>query len=146
VEAAGGIAGTGQKAGVPLLLWDLARIHQEAGREAAALGAVEAALAVSTEGSQPFWDAELLRLKGELRRSKDEAEAELLFRRALEVARGQEARSLELRAITSLAGLLRGRGQAADARKLLAPVHGWFTEGFETQDLKDAQALLEEIS
>jgi class 3 adenylate cyclase/tetratricopeptide (TPR) repeat protein len=145
-EAAGGIAGTGQKAGVPLLLWDLARIHQKGGREADALGAVEAALSVSAEGKQPFWDAELLRLKGELVRSKDESEAELLFRRAVEVARRQEARSLELRAVLSLSGHLRARGQSADARGLLAPIHSWFSEGFDTQDLRDAKALLEEIS
>jgi adenylate cyclase len=145
-EAASGIAGTGQQAGVPLLLWDLARIHQEGGRQAAALGAVEAGLGVSTEGGQPFWDAELLRLKGDLLRSKDEAEAELLFRRAIEVAQGQEARSLELRAATALARLLQARRESADARRLLVPIFDWFTEGFDTQDLKAAKVLLKELS
>jgi len=144
-QAAGGIAGTGQQAGVPLLLWDLARIHQEAGRPAEALGAAEAGLTVSREGGQPFWDAELLRLKGELLGSQDEAEAERLFRRAIEVARGQEARSLELRAATALARLLRARREDADALRLLAPLYDWFTEGFETGDLRAARKLLDEL-
>ena len=65
--------------------------------------------------------------------------------RALDVARGQQAKSLELRAAMSLAQLWQQQGQQAEARALLAPVYGWFTEGFDTKDLKDAKALLEEL-
>jgi predicted ATPase len=71
--------------------------------------------------------------------------AEASFRQALDVARRQEARSLELRAATSLARLWRGQGKVEAARDLLAPIYGWFTEGFDTADLKDAKALLEEL-
>jgi predicted ATPase len=67
------------------------------------------------------------------------------LRRAIEVARQQEAKSLELRAATSLARLWRDQGKRAEARDLLAPVYAWFTEGFETRDLIDAKALLEEL-
>ncbi len=66
--------------------------------------------------------------------------------RALEIAREQEAKSPELRAATSLALLWRDQGKQAEARDLLAPLYGWFTEGFDTQDLKDAKALLAELS
>ncbi len=145
-EGLSGAAGTGQQAGAPAMLWVLARIHQEVGREADALGAVEAALATSAREKQPCFDAELLRLKGELLLSKDEAEAESLFQRALEVARGQEARSLELRTATNLAHLWQKQGKKDDARTLLAAIYDCFTEGFDTLDLKDAKALLEELS
>ena len=73
----------------------------------------------------------------------DRAEVELV--RALEIARGQEARSLELRAASSLARLWRDQGKRSGAHDLLAPVYGWFTEGFDTADLKDAKALLDEL-
>ncbi len=74
------------------------------------------------------------------------ADAEALFQCALDIARAQEARSLELRAATSLARLWQSQEKRAEARDLLAPVYAWFTEGFDTQDLKDAKALLEELS
>src|SRR5262249_59983388 len=73
------------------------------------------------------------------------AAAEALFRRSLEIARAQEAKSLELGAATSLARLLRRQGKPADARTLLAPVYAWFTEGFDTRSLVEAKALLEEL-
>ena len=72
-------------------------------------------------------------------------EAEACFHRAIEIARAQKARSWELRAATSLARLWRDQGKPAQARDLLAPIYGWFTEGFETADLKDAKALLDEL-
>ena len=93
-------------------------------------------------------DAALHRLKGELHLATDEADAvasEGCFRRAIEIAQAQSAKSLELRAATSLARLWRDRGRRTEAHGLLAPVYGWFTEGFETQDLKDAKALLDEL-
>ena len=74
------------------------------------------------------------------------AEAEGCYLKALGVARAQEARSLELRAATSLARLRREQGRRAEARELLAPIYGWFTEGFDTADLKEAKALLDELA
>jgi predicted ATPase len=93
--------------------------------------------------------ADLHRLEGELlliRASDNQAEAEACFRRALEVARAQSAKALELRASTSLARLWAEQGRRAEAHDLLAPVYGWFTEGFHTADLKDAKALLDELA
>ena len=73
-------------------------------------------------------------------------EAENSFRRAIEIARTQSARMWELRATTSLARLLDEQGKRAEARELLAQLYGWFTEGFDTADLKDAKALLDELN
>ncbi len=70
----------------------------------------------------------------------------MCFRKAIEIARGQEARSLELRASTSLARLWQTQGKAVQAHELLAPIYDWFTEGFDTPDLKDAKALLDELA
>jgi predicted ATPase len=75
----------------------------------------------------------------------DPAKAERYFERALAVARQQQAKSWELRAAMSLARLWRDQGKIQQARELLAPVYGWFTEGFDTRDLKEAKALLEEL-
>src|SRR5262245_12357484 len=88
-----------------------------------------------------------LRLKEEAtRRSPQRTEAEACFRKALDVARRQQAKSLELRAAMSLSRLWQQQGKSDDARALLAPVYGWFTEGFDTADLQEARALLEELS
>jgi len=76
----------------------------------------------------------------------DATKAETCFERALTVARAQQAKSWELRASMSLARLWRDQGRVSEARELLAPVYGWFTEGFDTLDLKEAKALLEELS
>jgi tetratricopeptide (TPR) repeat protein len=145
-------AGTGSQAGAPVLIQLLATVQQAAGQSAEALATLEMALAVSAQTGQPFHDAELNRLKGEITliesgESSGEREdiAETCFRRALEIARRQEAKSLELRAATSLARLWQHQGKRDAACALLAPVYGWFTEGFDTRDLKDAKALLEEL-
>jgi predicted ATPase len=76
----------------------------------------------------------------------DAAKAEAYFERALAVARQQQAKSLELRAAMSMARLWREQGKREEARELLAPVYGWFTEGFDTRDLKEAKALLEQLA
>jgi predicted ATPase len=91
--------------------------------------------------------AELNRLKGRLllRQGHSEA-AEELYRKALSIAEEQGAKLWELRAAVSLARLRRDQGRCADARDLLAPVYGWFTEGFDTPDLKEAKALLDELA
>jgi predicted ATPase len=96
-----------------------------------------------------YYEAELHRLEGELRLcldQVDEQRAEASFRRAHETAKRQQAKSWELRAATSLARLWGERGRRAEARDLLAPVYGWFTEGFDTADLKNAKTLLDELS
>jgi predicted ATPase len=85
-------------------------------------------------------EADLLRRRGDL------AEAEAAYRHAIEVAQRQQAKSWELRAATGLARLWQGQGKRGEARDLLAPVYAWFTEGFDTADLKDAKALLDELS
>ena len=91
----------------------------------------------------------LHRVKGELLLAQNQtnaAEAELCFRTAIETARRQSARTEELRATTSLARLLAKHGRRDTARIMLAEIYGWFTEGFDTADLKDAKALLEELA
>jgi len=93
-----------------------------------------------------WFAAELNRQKGRLLLRKGHAEAaEELYRRALGIAREQEAKLWELRAAASLARVWRDQGRRAAARDLLAPVYGWFTEGFATPDLKEAKALLDEL-
>jgi predicted ATPase len=92
--------------------------------------------------------AEVYRLKGELlvsRSTAHQAEAERCFSQALEIARHQQAKSLELRAAVSLSRLWQQQGKRAEAYELLAPIYGWFTEGFDTADLQEAQALLEAL-
>ena len=105
--------------------------------------------AFAEESGVRFWNAELLRLKGKLLAhllpDGGCREVEACYREALAVARRQQARSLELRSVTSLARLWRDQGKRREARGLLAPVYGWFTEGFDTPDLKDAKALLDEL-
>ncbi len=96
-----------------------------------------------------WWKAEVVRLRGELLlrvTPPNEAEAEAALREAIEVAQLQASKSLELRAVMSLARLWQRQGREQDAGALLAPVHDWFTEGFDTADLKEAKALLDELS
>jgi len=103
---------------------------------------------VQTTGER-FYEAELHRIKGELllgQTTTDEREAEAYFQNAIKVARGQSAKSLELRAAMSLSRLWQRKGKTAEARQLLAEIYGWFTEGFDTADLKEAKALLKELS
>src|SRR4029077_18006338 len=100
------------------------------------------------EMTQERWgEAEMHRLRGKLLATMNEqAAAESSYRQALIVARAQSAKLFELRAATSLARLLRDEGKGDEARDLLAPVYGWFTEGFDTRDLKEAKALLRELA
>ena len=96
-----------------------------------------------------FCEAELHRLKGELQLTSngtDDAEAQACFHKAIEIARSQNAKCWELRAATSLARLWCGQSKPDDARDILAPVYDWFTQDFDTPDLKDAKALLDELS
>jgi tetratricopeptide (TPR) repeat protein len=96
-----------------------------------------------------WWEAEVCRLRGVLllrQTMPPPEEAEIWLRRALDVARRQEAKSLELRAAMSLSRLWQRQGKHNEARQLLSPVYSWFTEGFETADLQEAKALLAELS
>jgi tetratricopeptide (TPR) repeat protein len=126
----------------------LAEACLAAGRIGEGLFAVRDALA-ETDETEAHWNAaELNRLEGELllaSQEPDESRAEASFSKAIAIAREQQAKSLELRAATSLARLWRDQGKCAEARELLAPVYGWFTEGFGTADLKEAKALLDEL-
>jgi predicted ATPase len=95
-----------------------------------------------------WFEAEIQRIAGEIALKSpvpDAAKAEAYFERALAVARKQQAKSWELRAAMSMARLWREQGKRDEARDLLAPVYGWFTEGFDTLDLKQAKALLDEL-
>jgi predicted ATPase len=108
---------------------------------------VAEALALVERSDERYWEAGIYRLKGELLlESRGSSEAETCFRRAIEIARRQSAKSLELRATTSLARLLDKQGRQDEARRMLGEIYGWFSEGFDTADLKDAKALLDELS
>ncbi len=145
---------TGAEVGVPHYLAMLAEAYGHAGQAEEGLSALAEALASVDNTGQRSWEAELYRLKGELllMQGAAEAEAEACFRNAescfqhaIEVARWQEAKSWELRATVSLCRLWRKQGRREEARQMLAEIYGWFTEGFDTPDLKEAKALLEEL-
>jgi predicted ATPase len=125
----------------------LAEALSRMGEHQQALATVGKGLEDQERTGQRRWEAELYRLKGVallgLNRIDD---AQAAFEEALRVARRQQAKSYELRAATSLARMWGEQGRRAEARELLAPVYGWFTEGFDTADLKDAKALLAELS
>jgi predicted ATPase len=133
----------------PYFLCFLAEACKETGRLDEGLGALTKALAVADEHEIGFSKAEIYRLKGELllkQNDSNRAEAQSSFELAIEVARTQSAKSLELRATMGLARLLIRQGKRDEARSILAEIYGWFTEGFDTADLKDAKALLDELS
>jgi predicted ATPase len=139
---------TGAEALRPYYLALLAEASGKGGQVEEGLHLLAEALAVSTDTGECRWDAELHRLKGELllaRPVEHHAEAGTCLRQALDIARQQQAKSLELRAGMSLSRLWQRQGKYAEARRLLAPIYGWFTEGFDTTDLQKAKALLEEL-
>src|SRR5262245_21087483 len=135
----------------PYYLGLLAAAHERAGQAAAGLAVVDEALDLARTMGGYYYEAELLRVKGQLlllgagRGPQDEtAVAEACFRDAIEIARRQEAKALELRATMSLCRLWRKRGRGRAACQALAEIHGWFTEGLDTADLVEARALLED--
>jgi predicted ATPase len=139
---------TGVRLYRPYYLANLAEALCKTGQVEQALSTVDKAIDFAREIGAPYWDSELQRRKGELLiaiDSTDRAAAEACFRRATDIARTQGARSLELRATTSLARLLAEQGKRRQAQDLLAPIHGWFTEGFDTFDYRQAKALLDEL-
>jgi class 3 adenylate cyclase/predicted ATPase len=131
----------------PWYLALLAAAHAQSGDPKAGFAALAEAETRLGQSGERWPEAEIHRLKGELILSMEGAApaAEPCFRRSIEVARGQQARSSELRAATNLARLWAEQGKRAEAHDLLAPVYGWFTEGFDTPDLKDAKALLDAL-
>jgi predicted ATPase len=164
---------TGVEFSRPSCLALLAEAYGKGGQIEEGLSIVaEALAAVDKEAGERFYEAELYRLKGELslqsqtslkqvqdksQTSQDKSEipspqtemgqeAEKCFLKAIEIARSQLAKSWELRATTSLARLWQQQGRKAEARQLLAEIYGWFTEGFDTKDLQEAKALLEELA
>jgi DNA-binding SARP family transcriptional activator/predicted ATPase len=139
---------TGARLRMSYYLALLAEAHLRSGESDAGLGVVEEALSHGRDTHERWWDAELHRLRAELLQAggADAGEAEAALKRALEIARGQQARALELRAAHALARLWAGSGRSAEARDLLAPVLSWFVEGHETPDLQAAQATLSSLA
>jgi class 3 adenylate cyclase/predicted ATPase/DNA-binding CsgD family transcriptional regulator len=124
----------------------LAEAHLQAGQFDDALTALDRAAEAAAATGECHYQAELCRLRGAvLAKTGKDAEAASCFQRAIDTARSQQAKSLELRAAMSLARLWTEQGERQKAHDLLAPVYGWFTEGFATADLKDAKALLDEL-
>jgi predicted ATPase len=127
----------------------LAEAYGSVGQLEAGLSAVTEALAIVHKTRECWWEAELHRLQGELLLAlsvEKHIEAETCLHQALAIARRQQAKSLELRAAISLARLWQGQGKHAEARELLAPIYGWFTEGFDTADLQEARVLLDVLA
>src|SRR6266849_868123 len=132
----------------PFLAW-VAEVHQKLGRPAEGLSAVTEALAVARQSGQHYWEAELHRLTGVLTLQAEAppatGDAESHFLQAIEIARRQRARWFELRASASLSRLWADKGNVREAHALLSGIYGWFTEGFDTADLREAKSLLEEL-
>jgi class 3 adenylate cyclase/predicted ATPase len=132
----------------PLLLAYTARAYLDAGKFDAALQSIQDAIAAIQTTGERWVEAEVNRVAGEIAERSldpDTINAEAYFHTALQIAHSQQAKSWELRAAMSLARLWRDQGKVRQSRELLAPVYGWFTEGFDTRDLKEAKALLKEL-
>jgi predicted ATPase len=137
----------GRRVTRPYMLATLASAKADLGKPGEGLELLEDALATTEVSGERWWQAELYRLKGRLLVAGGQHdEGEACFQRAIEVSCGQRARLLELRAATSLARLWSGRGKSDEARDLLAPIYGWFTEGFDTLDLQGAKSLLDSLA
>jgi DNA-binding SARP family transcriptional activator len=139
---------SGARLRLPYYLWLLASISWKAGRIEDALAALDEAHAVAQANGERWWDAELARLRGEVLQAfgAHDQEIEGALLQAADIARAQHARSLELRAATSLARWWRERSRADDARLRLSAVYGWFTEGFDTPDLRAARTVLARLA
>ena len=126
----------------------LAEVSDHFGHTEDGLQALAEAHTLVEQHEERYWEAEVCRLRGFLllrQTGAQQAEAETWLRRALDVARHQEAKSLELRAAMSLSRLWQQQGKQGEAHALLAPIYGWFTEGFDTADLQEASALLQAL-
>jgi predicted ATPase len=145
---------TGTEVGRPHFLALLAEAYGKEGQAKEGLSVLAEALDLADKNGERYYEAELYRLKGTLTlkqspvrgpESKVQTEAEACFLKAIEIARKQQAKSLELRAAMSLSRLWQQQDKKEEARKLLAEIYGWFTEGFDTKDLQEAKALLEQL-
>ncbi len=142
------LSAAGGRGLVPLLLGWAAEAEAKAGLVEDAQRTIEQALASLADTGQAIWEAELYRMRAGLRlfaRPSEQADVEHDLQHALELAHRQQARTVELRAATDLARLWRDQGKDRKAHDLLAPIYGWFTEGFDPPDLKEAAALLHEL-
>ena len=140
---------TGSETFRPHFLTLFAEAHGTIGEPEAGLAVLAEALTLADTTEERCYEAELYRLKGVLllqQNADNQVEAETCFHHALDIARNQQAKSFELRAASSLARLWQQQGKRQEAHDLLAPVYHWFTEGFDTPDLKDAKALLDELA
>jgi predicted ATPase len=145
---------TGAKVFWPCWLALLAETYGKRGQAEEGLTVLSDALATVDKNGERLWEAELYRLKGELTLQQSGVqslesrvrEAEGCFLKAIEIARKQQAKSLELRAVMSLARLRQSQGKKAEAHTLLSEIYDWFTEGFDTQDLQEAKVLLEQLT
>ena len=140
---------TGSTIFVPIYLSYLARAHAELDQFDQASCCINETMTLIETTNQRFWEADTYLVAGEIALKSpdlDYTKAEAYFKHALTVARGQQAKSWELRAAMSFARLWRDQGKVQQAREQLAPVYGWFTEGFDTRDLKEAKALLDELA
>jgi predicted ATPase len=138
----------GIEAGLPYWLSMLAEAYGSTGQVEAGGRVLAEALTLVDTTEERWWEAELHRLKGELLlalSTDNAAQTETCFHQALDIARRQQAKSLELRGAMSLARLWQRQGKRTEAYELLAPVYGWFTEGFDTAALQEAKTLLEEL-
>ena len=139
---------TGAALWVPYFCTVLADVCDHLGHPDEGLQALAEARTLVEQHEERHWEAEIYRLRGVLllrQPATPQAEAEVWLQRALVVARCQEAKSLELRAAMSLSRLWQQQGKRTAAYELLAPIYGWFTEGFDTADLQEAKTLLEEL-
>jgi class 3 adenylate cyclase/predicted ATPase len=139
----------GMRLFMPLSLSSLARAYGDLGQFDDAWRCSNEATSTIEAGGERWYEAEVNRIAGEIALKSPQtgvAKAQVYFERALAVARQQQAKSWELRAAMSMARLWRDQGKRDEARELLAPVYGWFTEGFDTRDLKEAKALLDELA
>jgi predicted ATPase len=138
----------GSGIGRPGELARIAEAYGRSGQDEAGLRLLDEALAWMDQHGEDRSAAMVYRIKGELllrQAIPDVPQAEACFHRALDVARAQQAKSLELHAATSLSRLWQRQGKRAEAHRLLAPIYGWFTEGFDTRDLQEAKALLHDL-
>jgi predicted ATPase len=139
---------TGSEVHRPYFLSMMAEAYGNEGQPEKGLTVIVEAMAIVEKTGERHWVAELYRSKGELllmNQGQKMGEAEECFRKALDAARSQCAKSLELRAAMSLSRLWQQQGKQEEAYKLLSEIYNWFTEGFDTADLKNAKALLEEL-
>ena len=134
---------------LPLCLSDLAWAHAELGQFDDAWRYISETITTIETTKEKWFEAEANRVAGEITLKSpepDASKAQAYFERSLAIARGQRAKSFELRAAMSMARLWRDQGKPQQARELLAPIYDWFTEGFDSRDLKEAKTLLEELA